>query len=119
MPVCGGGEQLRSLYGDVTRAQSGGLGRVVGQQAHGANAELAQDGGRRPVFALVGAQPEAQVGLHRVGPCVLFEIRPQLVDQSDPSPLVTAEVHKHATSLDRDRAQSGAQLDPTVTPQRP
>ena len=118
MPVCGGGEQLHSVHDDVAGPQSRGLGRVVGQQAHRTHAELAQDGCRRPVFPLVGAQPEAMVGLDRVGPCVLFEVRPELVDQPDPAPLVTAEVDEHAAALDRDRAQGGAQLDPAVTAKR-
>ena len=49
---------------DAVSLQRGALQRVIGQQAHLAQAEFAQDGRGRGVFAPVNGQPQRQVGVY-------------------------------------------------------
>jgi 2-desacetyl-2-hydroxyethyl bacteriochlorophyllide A dehydrogenase len=59
-----------------------------------------------------------QVGVDGVGPVVLFDVREQLVDESDATTFVAGDVDEHPTSFCADRPQRLAQLNPAITTQR-
>ena len=59
------------------------------------------------VVAQVRAEPEADVGVDRVGPGVLLDVGPQLADQADASSLVTGRVDEDAAPERRDPSERG------------
>src|ERR1700689_5624642 len=83
----GGGQ--RNPGGDVDAAvgQPAHLGRVVGQQAHRAYAQVGQHLGASRVLSCVDGQAEFGVGVHRVGASVLQFVGLQLAEQADPAAL--------------------------------
>src|SRR5215831_9135954 len=64
------------------------LSRVVAEKSHRADTELPEYLHADPVVALVGFEPEPLVGLHGIEPFVLELIRPNLVPQTDATPLL-------------------------------
>ena len=94
------------------------LGRVVGQQADRADAEVAQD--RRPdaVLPQVDGQAQLEVGVDGVEALVLQLVGPQLVGDADAPALVTAQVHDDAAALGGDHLHRRVELRPAVTAPR-
>src|SRR5580693_3214264 len=90
--VRGDGGGQRDTGGDVDTAigQPAHLGRVVGQQAYRAHAQVGQHLGAGRVLARIDGQAEFGVGVHRVGTRVLQFVGLQLAEQADPATLVTA-----------------------------
>ncbi len=68
--------------------QPGDLLRVVGEDADRGQAEVDEDLGANPVVAQVGRQAQAEIGVDRVEPLLLELVRPQLVQEPDPSTLL-------------------------------
>ena len=93
------------------------LGRVVGEQADPADAELAQHRRRRPEVALVVAEAEVVVGVDRVQAAVLQAVGAQLVGEADAAALLR-EVEQDAGTLVRHPADGAAQLVAAVAAQR-
>src|SRR5687767_3803125 len=93
--------------GDVNActAKTGDLARVVRQKPYGVDAEAVEDSGRWAVVAGVDGQSQLQVGVDGVGPVVLFDVREQLVDESDAATFVAGDVDEHSTSFCGDRPQ--------------
>ena len=96
--------------------QAGGLGGVVGHQAHRGDPEVAQDLGRGAVVARVGGQAQVEVGVDRVAPAVLELVGLQLGDQADAAALVAAEVDHHSPALGDDPGEGLVELGPAVAP---
>ena len=76
-------------YFDALAFQSRGLVRVVGQQPHLFDPELAQYRCRVGVVALVVREPQTEVGVDRVEPAILQRIGTELVGKADAPPLLT------------------------------
>jgi len=90
-------------------AQAIDLGRVVGHQAHRADAQILQDAGGGGVVALIRLMAEGQIGLDRIVPLVLQVVGAQLVEQADAAPLLP-QVDDHAAALAGNLAHGAVQL---------
>ena len=97
--------------------KAGDLRRVVGDEAHVADAELLQDPRGCGVVAGVDRQAERDVRVDGVEPAVLQRVRADLVVQADAATLVT-QVEDDAALLARDRLERRLQLLAAVAAQR-
>ena len=68
--------------------QPGPFERVVGHQAHVADAQLADDAGPHAVVAFVGLEAQFEVGVHRVETLILQFVGVDFVAQPDAAPLL-------------------------------
>ena len=106
------------VHRDPGLDQPAGLGRVVGEETDRAHTELAQHAGRIGVVTGIDGQAELGVGVHGVGPAVLGDVGPQLVDQANPSALMPGGVNEDTGAVGRDETQCQPELYPTVTAER-
>ena len=92
------------------------LFRIVGKQAHGGNAEVAQNGAGKLVAAQVGIEAQALVGLHRIGAAVLQFIGAQLIQQADAAAFLVL-VDEQAAAFGGDGFESDFELGVAIAPQ--
>lgn len=89
--------------------QSGPFERVVGHQAHVADAQLADDARAHAVVALVGFEAQFEVGVDGVEPLVLQLVGVDLVAESDAASLLI-EIDDGAFALFFDHLHRTVQL---------
>ena len=94
------------------------LCRIVRQQPHRADPKINENLSPGSVVARVRGVAEFDVGVYRVSSCVLQRVCPQLVEQADAAPFVTAHVQHDASTLGTHLSQGGVQLRSTVTSAR-
>ena len=82
-----------------------------------ADAEAVEHVGGDGVVALVVAEAEREVGLHRVEPLLLERVGPDLVEEPDAAPLL-AQVEQHPALVPLDRLQPGGELVAAVAAER-
>ena len=100
---------IRPAIADPVLLEPRDLARVVGDDPDGLHPEQVEHVGRHPVVALVVAEPERLVGLHRVQPVVLEGVGPDLVHQTDPAALL-AQVEDDPRLLLADEPQRRLEL---------
>src|SRR5208337_3089033 len=105
----------RNVY-SIT-AQTFYLARIVGQQLHLADAEVAQNLRADPIVAQVLIESEMQVRFDRVHPVVLQRVGANLVPQPDSAPLLV-EINHHAAVRRHDSFERLLQLLTTVASRR-
>jgi hypothetical protein len=93
------------------------LGRIVGQEAHPADPQLAQHGGCGPELPLVRLEAQMRVGVDRIQPAVLKGVGAELVGETDPAPLL-GQVEQHAGTLIGHPADGAAKLVAAVAAER-
>ena len=98
--------------------QSGPLERVVGHQAHVANAQFADDACAHAVVAFVGLEAQLEVGVYRVESLVLQFVGVDLVAEADAAALLI-EVDDGAFALFVDHLHCLVQLFAAVAAVRP
>src|ERR1700737_312593 len=86
------------------------LGRVVGHEAHGRDAEIDEDLRADAVLALVDREAELDVGLDGVTALVLQVVRPHLVTEPDATTFVAAQVHHPTLPVAGDLSERDAKL---------
>src|SRR5699024_2491659 len=110
------GDQAGDLLTDLDPglAQLGDLVRVVRQQPDAGDAQGAQNGDDRIVFAGIHRQAQVLVRVGGVQPVLLQRVGAQLVQQPDAAALVAAHVDQ-VPALGGDLRQGGVQLFAAVT----
>ena len=108
------GDTLDDVYSE--RPQGIQLVGVIGQQAHGSDAEILQYAGGGRVLPLIGLVAERQVGVDRVQALVLEVVGPQLVPQPNAAALL-AQVDQNAGTLLSDAFDRQVELLPTIAAQ--
>jgi hypothetical protein len=73
--------------------------RIVRKQAHGANAEMPQNGARQIVIAEIGIESKLLIGFHRICSVILQLVGPQLVQQADSTAFLQFVDHQSAAFL--------------------
>ena len=87
-------ERQRLRHGEAITFEADELPRVVRQQPHRADADVAQDLGADAVVPLVRLEAEVLVRLHRIESLILQCIGADLVRETDaPSLLIQVEQH--------------------------
>src|SRR5262249_51282031 len=104
--------------GDAVGLEPGDLLRVVGQQAHALDAEVAQDLGADAVVAQIFLEAELEVRLYRVAPAILQGVRADLVRQAD-APALLVQVDQDAGTRLRDQLERPGELLAAVAALRP
>src|SRR5208337_2502642 len=105
--------QRHALYPEAVAAQALQLARIVGQQPHLADSQVAQDLRADPIVAQVLLEAQLEVGLDRVQSAILQRVGPDLVAQSDPAALLM-EIDNHAGVGRQDPVDRFVQLLPAV-----
>lgn len=75
------GDPLDDL--NASAFQGGNFFRIVGEQAHLADADVAEDGGGEGKITGIGGKAELPVGLDRIQALVLQDVGTKLVHQAD------------------------------------
>src|SRR5947209_571778 len=73
---------------DSEAAQPENLPRVIGQEPHFRNPEIAQNLRADSIITLVLLEPQLVIRLHGVEPLILQGVRPDLVRKADAPPLL-------------------------------
>src|SRR6266403_2991565 len=100
---------------DAVALEPSDLLRIVGEEAHVADAEIAEDLRTDAVVAQVLPEPELEVGLHGVEPSVLQRVGADLVGEPDATALLM-QIDEHAAARDRDRLERLAELVAAIAP---
>ena len=98
--------------------QGTGLLGIVAEQADAADTDADQDLGGLPVVAAVHRQAQLAVGLDGVLALVLQHVRPKLVDQPDPPPLMAGDVQQQPPTLGGKSSHGQPELGAAVATQR-
>ena len=100
-------------HGDPLLPEHAHLVRVVGHQLNARIPKMLEDLCRNGEPPLVSLEAKPLIGIDRVETLVLELIGLELVDESDPAPLL-CEVEQDPRSLFADRRNGAAQLVPAI-----
>ena len=109
-------ERQRLDDAEAVALEADELARVVRQQAHGADAEVAEDLRADAVVALVRLEAEPLVRLDGVEPLILQLVRAQLVGEPDAAALLV-QIQQHAAPFARDLLHRRVELRAAVAAQ--
>src|SRR5687767_5815622 len=117
--VLGSRDLERNPFGDrqLVPLDADQLARVVGEQSHRADAEVAKDLHADAVVALIGLEAETLVRFHRVEPLILQLVGADLVREPDAPPFLV-QVQQHASALVGDAAHSDVELWTAIAARR-
>jgi hypothetical protein len=111
-------QRLAGAHRDTQCAQALDLGRIVRQQAHRLNFQVAQHERGKVVGALVGIAAEQKIGVNCVVTLVLEIVGPQLIEQADSAALLS-QIDQDTGALLRDPLQRQMELCQAIATQGP